>query len=388
MKSPQPSDSTSHYSIVELLKQEKLRDQGLPLESHNQWPADRTGERYCQLVRPKLPDAVAEAAMVDLNELIEEECIIVDTSTGDGNAVKYFKRETNTFIGISMHEVRPENAECMDLVAYTSIPYGPVARRIFSVLRRKVDLLFDIYGSTSYGENPIHVIIDFALLLKPKKGVAYIVISSIKGESADQSPIGYSSTRAKLALFFKQQLGVELKITRTFLQSAINPDDICIDYVVKLSAGDVVAENRDIQELYHAADRIFGRPRPIDRKSSWGKFADGFALRANHFQHNRITTQLQPSAFEIKRVQSGEDNGVHPICLMLAFSDPDVCSSFLKYFDEFYQGPEKTPWTLERLQHETIPQLFFRPIAKQKERQALLQFDAVVNGLKTRSIVN
>ncbi|EHL30469.1 hypothetical protein [Legionella drancourtii] len=367
------------YARTESFTEQVLRDHRWP-EQANSWPQSRRLEDYVRLLlapwtfkslseTSKLPDIMALLSLawmadkptpildpVDFLQRInpENKPIVVDIGMGDAFALREMKEKAGfVTIGLGLHEINPDNAHFIDLLAYSPVPNGPVAQRIFNYLRGKVALVCEAFGASTYaaGEtNPIEALIFEGLLLAPG-GVAKLIVSSIPKEEEEQSPLGFASQRQQLVNFFKDQLGLELLISRTYIKSLVMPGSYCVDFHVEIKRNpEAVVSDKSLEELFTLAKKHIGQCKVIPKSTDVGEFG-GFGIRGRTYTREGETIQWKGQDYA-QGVQAksfafvGEGNTCPSFTLH--FNSNELMGDFATRFAEYYlNNKAQSEWSMK-----------------------------------------
>jgi hypothetical protein len=327
-----------------------MNDDGLPLKQTN-WPKNRNLKRYLQLAHPKSFRNYQQTNLMFSPALNSRYCIL-DAGAGKGVAIAEIKSANNMTIGITMHEVAEENQSQFDTLCYTTIPDGAGARRLHQLLRGKIDLGFDIYGPGTYAANPAHALIYLGLLLRAGSTFK-IIISSLPFEDMDQSPIGFAGTRKRLIDFFRDELNLQMTISRTIISSAVTAGLICKDYVVSIDRkANAPACEKPLDELFALADRWLGKPVNIPKAVTWARFNDQSQIVANAYTLQGHTMTLTSHDWRCALSTIHADYVIQQgigVRLHLEFDDALSCSEFSIQFAECFTAQPNPDWEI----HET-----------------------------------
>jgi hypothetical protein len=354
-----------------------LADEPWP-EKAISWPQSRHLEDYWRLLlapwtfkslseEPKLPDIMAllsfawlanqpifindtENYLQEINS--ENKPIVVDIGMGDAYALREMKeKEGFITVGLGMHEINPDNAKYIDLLAYSSVPNGRSARQVFNLLRGKVALVCESFGASTYADNPIEALIYEGLLLAPG-GVAKLIVSSIPKESEEQSPLGFAAQRQRLVAFFKEHLGLELIISRTYIKSLVMKGSFCIDYHVEIRrAPNALVSDKSLEELFALAEKEMGHCTTVPKCTNVGEFAGGFGIRGRSYTRAGEAIQNQGMDYTqgilVKTFRlTGTENTAASISLR--FVSNEFMNDFIIRFREYYLNNKEQPeWSIE-----------------------------------------
>lgn len=355
-----------------------LKDDPWP-EKKDSWPQCRTLADYCRFLlktwsfktlaeEPSLPNIIAFLELArhankpeyaeDQDDFLrrinpEDKPVVLDCGLGDANALKEMKDNGFITVGFGLHHINPENASSVDLLVYSPIPNGNKARMIFDYLRGKVALVCDTFGASTYAAdknnttNPIEALIFEGLLLAPG-GEARSIVSCIPQQDTEQSPIGFAPQRQRLVNFFKQELGLDMRITRTHVKSTIMPGQYCIEYLVEVQrAIDAKVSLKPLDELFLLAAQHVGSCTVLEKPSKVGEY-DGFAIRGRSYTRRGEEIQLLGMQHHLFLTSSQcffvEDQPQ----ISLNFKSKAAQEDFSIRFSEYYLNiKEDIEWTLE-----------------------------------------
>lgn len=366
------------YAKTDPFTEQVLFDAPWP-EQANSWPQSRRLEDYLRLLlapwtfkslteTAKLPDIMSLLSLawmankpeqildpVDFLQRVnpENKPIVVDIGMGDAFALREMKeKEDFVTIGLGLHEINPDNAQFIDLLAYSPVPNGLIAQRIFNYLRGKVALVCEAFGASTYaaGEtNPIEALIFEGLLLAPG-GVAKLIVSSIPKEEEEQSPLGFAPQRQQLVRFFKEQLGLELLISRTYIKSLVMPGSYCVDFHVEIKRSlDAIVSEQPLEELFTLAKKHIGQCTVIPKSTEVGEFG-GFGIRGRTYTREGEATQWKGMDYaQGVRGKSfafvGEEKACP--CFSLQFKSNELMGDFATRFAEYYLNNKEQPeWSM------------------------------------------
>jgi len=359
------ADDSDHAAtcqrVQELFGNKPLADDGLPELSRTNWPENRDKIRYLQLHYPRLFRDRANPDLMLLLTWLRAKHVIVDAGIGNGLALAQLHSADNVTIGYSLHSVDEANVNHIDGLCYSPIPDGQQARAAFERLRGSVDLVIDTYGPSTYAKQTIHALIYLGLLLR-QGGKAKIIISSVLGEERDQSPIGFADTRKQLINFFKNELDLEMVITRTFVNSAVHHGVVCQDFHLGISRSLTATARREpLDELLSVADLKLGKPQPIPKTTIMGNFQNGYKIQGMSYTLDG-SVQLQAyhwqDALSAVNMDYVLQEGVG-IRFHLQFAEQVSCSQFSIQFSEFFVFHPNPDWQITQHDEETIATIVY-----------------------------
>lgn len=340
---PNPAKQRMQH-LRNLIPTLQFADAGLPIPQIN-WPKTRNLKTYLELVRPKLLRNLNQSGLA--YSLQHRPCAVLDAGVGEGVALAEIKSEETFTIGMTMHAVQAINAKNFDVLCYSTIPHGQSARVLHAKLINEIDLLFDIYGPCTYAENPLHVLLFYALLIA-RGGSALIVISCLPQEDMDISPIGFAGTRHEVVQFFETILQIKLTISRTFLHSSVTQNTLCKDFILQmfrpLDAPEILLS---LDALLVKANAIFNAPHIIKKKEEWGKFDGNNEIHGKDYSLPSAMNYSYPWRDHIESihldyvVQQGIGVRFH-----FVFGDEESLHQFTYQFTEFFVAHQNRDWQL------------------------------------------
>ena len=407
------------HGVIESFKETVLSDASWP-ERAESWPQNRHLDDYWRLLlapwtlkslseEPKLPDIMALLSLawiaqkplpimdpVDFLQRINpgNKPIIVDIGMGDAHALKEIKeREGFVTVGLGLHEINPVNAPFLDLLIYSPVPNGAWANRVFNYLRGKVALVCEAYGASTYaaGEsNPIEASIFAGLLLAPG-ATAKLIVSSIPEEEEEQSPLGFASQRQRLVDFFKEHLGLEMTISRTYISSRLKPGTHCVDYHVEIKRNvDAIVTEKSLEELFALAKAYIGVCRVIPKNTQAGEFGE-FGIRARTYTREQEEIQWEGKNLSqnilSRTVRFTGEKDENPT-FTLRFTN-DIMGDFIIRFSEYYLNNKQQPeWAIAVNKDKgavVLTYIGIHPNRISALNQAKLELNIISPGLWTES---
>lgn len=196
--------------------------------------------------------------IVDFSGQIEDGEILVDLGCGKGRFCCDFKvlRQKVKVIGVSAHKVNELYEESMDRIFYGILPDNTEFLKKFE---KRVKLIVETYGPTSFADNPVHVLIYCALLLK-KDGFFSSISSTTKTEPC-VSVLGDITTQIKVKKFFLHYFGIKLSIIPTTIKSRVTDEAYYTDFIIRFRNTSHDLGFDDFERLCRNADQEIGIPK-------------------------------------------------------------------------------------------------------------------------------
>lgn len=133
-----------------------------------------------------------------------------------------------------------------DAVYYQFVPNHPHLLEDFS---GKATWVWDTFGAGTYAPNPANALLYEVCLKSPDKRGCVSLMSSLVPGDKKYSAFGDRKTQAQLSKFFKEKMGVKVKIKPTYLESAVKPGLLVSDLLIKATRSGKDNKRFGVQEF-------------------------------------------------------------------------------------------------------------------------------------------
>ncbi len=199
----------------------------------------------------------------DISALVRDNELFLDFGCGRGRLCREIKEKYPTIkvLGFSAHEVEKTNTVFMDRIYYGLAPENLTLLNDF---QRRVSLITETYGPTSFADNPVHALLYASLLLKSDG--FYTGISSTTKSELGASVFGDKETQSRIKQFFKIHLKTNLAIIPTTIKSAVQEESLFTDFIVRFHGSNHNLGAKDFIDLCALVDKEIGVP---SQGNSW-----------------------------------------------------------------------------------------------------------------------
>ncbi len=269
---------------------------------HPKWPNNRSAQFVWTLHEPNTKEFLLSdyPNKQKLTELIQDRGIVLDSGCGLGRLAAEFKRAKPqaTIIGLSAHDLIPEYAEKIDRIYYGCIPER---RELLIDYTGRISLIIDTFGPMSFSDNPVHVLIYNALLLK--EGGSFFCISSTTTQKEDdgkdeplesKSVLGATRNIIAVKKFFDKYFGVDLNIMSTIVKSNVTQNAFYTDHIIRFRSIGHSYTSDAYDTLCQEADKVIGvpeqgkiwyKPNPPDQLGPQYK---EFSIKEKHYPADNV----------------------------------------------------------------------------------------------------